>query len=129
MKPEMRTCCNQFCENYSKCRRASGVAGNGQASEKTRKIMADVGARCQAYYPSYYEKDTLMALKQEPLPDRKIAGKNWTMYLERIGKNIICHAFIDDPKVQHSYGCSGTRDEAVEGCVAQIERIYTKKAQ
>ena len=126
MKPDMRTCCNQFCANYSKCRRASGVAGNGQASEKTRQIMADVGARCQAYYPSYYEKDKPVALKQEPLPDRNIAGKVWTMYLEKMGNHYIAHAFTSERNMTHSYACKDGRDEAIAGCVAQIERIYAK---
>lgn len=116
VKPKLLTCNGKECHKHTRCRRYDPISPLEHSNP----------AICQWYYPAYYVKDKPMSMRQEPLPERTIAGKKWTMYIEFMGKNIICHAFIDEPKVQHSYGCNGTKDEAINGCVEQIERIYTK---
>lgn len=121
--PRMTICHSVSCTMREKCRRSFKNWPHLLEDPQQSFINPDP-ATCSAYYPKAKEKP--VALKQEPLPDRKIGGKDWHMFLEHLGGHFIAHAYSDKTKATFSYACKEGRGEAIYGCIAQVERLCSK---
>jgi hypothetical protein len=117
--PNMTICMNAGCEKAGKCQRHF-KRWPGKLGDPQQSFISPDAHRCASYNPIPKAKD--MSMKQEPLPDRKISGKVWHMWLERHGRSWM--AFKDN--ITHSYGTDQSQEAAIAGCVAQVERIYGK---